>query len=302
MTADLAARVSTGAPFPDGAPCPCGSVLFISAEDDPRDTIRPRLDAHGANVAQIHMLTGTRVSAENGADREIFFTLNDLGVLQKALLAIDDVKLIVVDPIGSFLGGKADSDKDNAVRAILAPLAQLAEKYGAAVLVVAHRRKSGGDHADDLAMGSRAFTGIARAVWHLTRDCDNKFRRLLLPGKNNLAREGDGLAFSIAGDGQAARIEWETNPISMSADEALAAERAAVIEPRGPAPERRNAAADWLRAMLGRGPVAAASIRDEGKAAGFSWSTLQRAASELQVRREKERFGGGWTWELESGA
>ena len=59
-------------------------------------------------------------------------------------------------------------------------MTKLAEKYGPAVLIVAHRRKTGGNIADDLALGSRAFTGIARSVWHLTRDSDDKSRRLLL--------------------------------------------------------------------------------------------------------------------------
>ena len=105
---------------------------------------------------------------------------------------------------------------------------------------MAHRRKSVGGNAngkaDDQALGSRAFTAIARAVWHLTRDPNDKERRLLLPGKNNLAHEGTGLAFSITGE--PARIVWEPEPVEMNADEALAAEN----DERGsrnPAPRRK---------------------------------------------------------------
>ena len=67
-------------------------------------------------------------------------------------------------PSGSFVGPRTDAPRDNEVRGLLAPIARLAEKYELAVLVVAHRRKSSGGSADDLALGSRAFTGIARAV------------------------------------------------------------------------------------------------------------------------------------------
>ena len=67
----------------------------------------------------------------------------------------------MVDPIGSFLGGSTDAHRDNDVRSVLVPVARLAEQYDTAVLVVAHRRKSPGDNADDLALGSRAFTGVA---------------------------------------------------------------------------------------------------------------------------------------------
>src|SRR5690606_14589208 len=153
----------------------------------------------------------------------------------------------VVDPIGSFLGGNTDAHRDNEVRGVLAPVAKLAEKSGPAVLVVAHRRKSAGSIADDLALGSRAFTGIARAVWHLSRDNENKTRRLLLPGKNNLAPEGNGLAFTIAGD--PAVVVWERDPVAMSADDALAKEDGfggEDVKP-GPQPEARRHAAEWLR-------------------------------------------------------
>lgn len=190
LTTDMAARVTTGAPWPDGSPCPSGSVILVSAEDDPADTIRPRLDAHGANVRRVYQLSVVRHVNDDGKTDEVMFKLEDVAALEAALQAQPNCKLIVVDPIGSFLGSRINGDKDNEVRGVLAPVARLAEKYGPAVLVVMHYRKSAARFADDLALGSRAFTGIARVVWHLTRDSADKGRRLLLPGKNNLAPEG----------------------------------------------------------------------------------------------------------------
>jgi putative DNA primase/helicase len=55
LTTDMAARVTSGTPWPDGSDCPQGSVVFIAAEDDPADTIRPRLDAHGADVGRLDL-------------------------------------------------------------------------------------------------------------------------------------------------------------------------------------------------------------------------------------------------------
>src|SRR5207249_4551969 len=150
------------------------------------------------------------------------------------------------------------------------PVARLAEKYGPAVLVVAHRRKSAGSVADDLALGSRAFTGIARAVWHLCRkaDADGDTAdaeqmtgtkcpvRLLLPGKNNPAPEGDGLAFAIGGDPPA--ILWHGGPVRMTADDALAVENGAAEGKPGPDPAARDEAAEWLRSLLASGEVEAA--------------------------------------------
>lgn len=297
LATDMTARVTTGTPWPDGSPCPSGSVILVSAEDDPADTIRPRLDAHGADVRRVHLLSAVRYLDDDGKPQEMMFTLADVAVLEAALQARPDCKLIVVDPIGSFMGGKVDAHRDNEVRGVLAPVAKLAEKYGAAVVVVAHQRKSPGTIADDLALGSRAFTGIARAVWHLMRDAEDKGRRLLLPGKNNLAPEGTGLAFGIFGDPPA--IAWEPEPVTMSADDALAVENGnGKAEKRGPEPEARNAAAEWLRRVLSGGPVATAKVKDEAKAAEYAWRTVQRAADELRVERRKAGYGEGWTWEL----
>ena len=116
-------RVSTGTPWPDGSHCERGSVLFITAEDDPGDTIRPRLDAHRADVSRIHLLAGTLTSDKKGEDREIRFTLQDVGVLEATLDMLPDCRLIVIDPIGSFLGGRTDAHRDNQVRGVLAPVA-----------------------------------------------------------------------------------------------------------------------------------------------------------------------------------
>ncbi len=296
-TCDMSARITTGSPWPDGTDCPIGSVILICGEDDPGDTIRPRLDAHHADVRRVHLLTMVRRFGDDGKPHEIMFTLADVAALETALKAHPDCKLIVIDPIGSFLGGSTDAHRDNEVRGVLAPVAQLAAKYGPAVLVVAHRRKSAGYNADETALGSRAFTGIARAVWHLSRDTENKHRRLLLPGKNNLAPEGDGLAFIIAGNPPS--ILWERDAVAMSADEALAAENDGKDSGPGRPAEERDDAAEWLAAELAdlaEHPVS--DLRRDAKEAGIAWRTVQRAATNLRVLRERSGFAAGFIWRL----
>jgi hypothetical protein len=185
------------------------------------------------------------------------------------------------------------------VRAVLAPIAALAERYGVAVLIVAHRRKSSGDFADDLALGSRGFTGIARAVWHLGRDPENKRRRLLLPGKSNLAPEGGGLAFTI--EGRPPLLLWETQPVDMTADDLLAAEnrRQRQSQRRGPEPEALTEATDWLKKALADGPRLAAELLDEWKnGEGGSGSTLNRARRALGVKAFRPEVPGPWHWRL----
>jgi hypothetical protein len=293
FTCYMSAVVSTGSPWPDGSPCAAGDVLLICGEDDPSDTIRPRCEAQGAALGRIHVFTMIRRKIEDGTTIETMFTLADVHALEMVLMANPQIRLVVVDPIGTFIGGKVDAHRDNEVRSVLAPFAKLAEKYNFAGVMVAHRRKASSDVADDLAMGSRAFTGLARAVWHLSRDPQNRARRLLLPGKNNLAAEGTGLAFTIIGDPPA--ISWEREPVAMSADDGLAAEQGG---PGRPANER-NEAADWLQSELAdRQEHEVKALKAAAKAAGLAVRTVERAATELAVIRSHSQFGGAWTWRL----
>lgn len=294
LSCDMAARVSTGTPWPDGSHCERGSVLFITAEDDPGDTIRPRLDAHRADVSRIHLLAGTLTSDKKGEDREIMFTLQDVGVLEATLAMLPDCRLIVIDPIGSFLGSRTDAHRDNEVRGVLAPVAKVAESSGAAVLIVAHRRKSVGGSADDTALGSRAFTGLARAVWHLSRDPDDVPRRLWLPGKNNLAAEPDGLAFRILGD--PASVHWEPEALSMSADDALSRERVGDDGERSAIDE----AVAWLKQYLDECGRPAKKIKDDARKNGIADRTLDRAAAKLGVIKGPGGFREPWQWRMPS--
>ena len=59
----LIATITTGGFFPDGLRCENpGKVLIYSTEDDPADTLKPRLIANGANISKVSFIAGrTRV-------------------------------------------------------------------------------------------------------------------------------------------------------------------------------------------------------------------------------------------------
>ena len=292
-TTDWAARVSTGRAWPDGSACELGSVLLVSAEDDPGDTIRPRLDAHDAHPSRIHALRAVCGGRDaQGKPIEAAFTLADLDPLRQAIERIGDVRLIVVDPIGSYMGARVDAHRDNEVRAVLAPLGEIARQSGAAVLLVAHQRKGAATHADDLVLGSRAFTGIARSVLHLLRDPDDEQRRLLLPGKMNLSVPAPGLAFTI--DGEPARVQWEPDPVQTTAGEVLARGNGTGGQSAGTEAEQ------WLRDVLSDGPMPTSEIKVLAKHDGMSWRTIERTKQRIGVKATREGFGsdGKWVWVL----
>jgi hypothetical protein len=116
------ARVTTGEPFCDGAPCEKGEVLFVTAEDGIADTIRPRLDLLGADVSKAHCLDLVRVDG-----REVALDLErHLGILEAWLDQHEAVRVVALDPLAAFLG-KIDAHRNNEVRGVLGRLAKLAE-------------------------------------------------------------------------------------------------------------------------------------------------------------------------------
>src|SRR5262245_19863279 len=63
VSLDLAARVTSGGPWPDGAPgVPPADVVILQAEDDPADTLRPRFDALGGDPARVTLIQAVPVN------------------------------------------------------------------------------------------------------------------------------------------------------------------------------------------------------------------------------------------------
>ena len=295
VTCDMTARVSTGTDWPDGTPTPKGDVLLICAEDDPADTIVPRLIACGADTRRVHLLRAARVVRADGEEATVAFDLSNIDLIRDALDGLPDCKLVVVDPIGSYLGSGVDAHRDNEVRAVLAPLGQLAAARGLAVVLVAHTRKAAADFADDTILGSRAFSGIARSVLHLMTDPEDRARKLLLAGKNNLAKAAPGLAFAITGDPP--HLEWEPDPVELSANDAMP-KSGGTDGQRGPAPKKREAASQWLVEMLSDGPKNVTDLEADAEEAGLSWATVRRAQRALNIKPQRTKFQGVWQWAL----
>ncbi|MEZ6142124.1 MAG: bifunctional DNA primase/polymerase [Zavarzinella sp.] len=293
LTCDIAARVSTGSTWPDGTPCQQGEVIFMTAEDDPEDTIRPRLENAGADLKKIHLLRGITCS-DGTEEKELMIRLTDVEQIDQAIKDVPGCRLIIVDPIGSFLGGDVDAHRDNEVRSILAPIAKIARDNNVAIVLVCHVRKSAGNYADGQILGSVAFAGIARSIYHLDRSSEDHSLCRLLPGGTNVGRQMTGLGFRINGD--PARIEWESEPIDLTADDALEAE-AANMRP-GPKPEALDTAKNWLKSQLeGESPVRSKTLFDAWiNGEGGSKPTLQRAKEALGIVSRKN--GNSWYWEL----
>jgi putative DNA primase/helicase len=275
LSMDLAARVSTGAAFPDNASCKVGEALILTCEDGAGDTLRPRLDKHGADVTKIGNINGiTLISGET-----VYPNLRShLDPIANYFEQHPNVRLLIIDPISAFLGDKTDSHNNSSVRAVLGPLVELAERFSVAILGITHLNK-GEAKAINKVMGSIAFVAAARAVWQVSKDHEDDEKRLFLPVKNNLA-QSTGLSFKIR-DG---RCEWSSEPVLRSVDDSFE---------RNETPKEEAKA--WLSAQLDQ-PIAAKVILRMAAGDGFSERTLKRAKKELGVVSYKE--GDSWVWSM----
>ncbi len=289
LTLALAAAVTRGGAIAgDAIGCEPGSVLLLSAEDDVADTIRPRLDAAGADVSRVAALQAMRA----GAGERAFDLTRDIPTLERVAAERGDVRLIIIDPISAYLGA-TDSHCNADVRGLLAPLGALAQRIGAAVVAVTHLNKGAGGKALYRATGSLAFTAAARAAWLCAADPEDATRRVLVALKSNLGPEAPGLAYRLVDDGNGRPIvEW-LGPCEVTAADVT---RAEVASRRQPRPGALDDCKEWLRDKLaGRSEGwPAAELEELAEAEGHFKMTLRRAAKALGVRRRKDGMAGGW--------
>ena len=157
LTASLAAAVTTGGLWPCSCErAPLGNVVIFSAEDDPSDTVVPRLKAAGADLDRVRIVSSVESSDGRGKTQHSFNLQTDLALLESAITNLGDVRLTNIDPITSYLG-KVDSHKNAEIRSVLEPVAQMAVRRGVAVVGVTHFSKSGSTSAINRFIGSIGF-------------------------------------------------------------------------------------------------------------------------------------------------
>lgn len=294
---DLAARISTGAPWPDGHPGGHpADVVLLSAEDGLADTIRTRLDAAGADTTRVHAITGIRDTGDHDALERLPSIPRDLG---RILTAIETIRpaLIIIDPLMAYLGPSADAHRDQDVRRALAPLARLAETLQSAVVLVRHLTKAAG--ADPLRRGggSIGIIGAARIALLLARDPTHTDRIILATSASNISTTPPSLACRVITDPDhdSARITWESHPVHYTAADLL---DAASLTPGDRA--ERNDADTWLHDYL-TDHDGTASYQDIQKAAAehhIPARTLRRARHRIGATVTRQGYPARATWTL----
>ena len=296
----LAGTLTRGGHWPDGTRATVGDVLIWSGEDDPKDTLVPRLIAAGADRRRVHFVTGH--VDEQGKPRA-FDPATDVDALSNHLATMSPAPvLLIVDPIVSAIAG--DSHKNAEVRRSLQPLVDLAQLRGVAVLGISHFSKgTQGRDPTERVTGSLAFGALARVVLATAKLPDEQGGgRILVRAKSNLGIDSGGFGYDLE------QVELEAHPGIITtrvrwgeALEGSARDLLSQADTQGGQDDEGDSPADveaFIRGCLADGPVTAKQMQTDTNGAGHSWDRVKRAASRIGVERKKEGFKGGWVWTL----
>lgn len=295
LMTDVAARVSTGATWPDGARNTPAGVLLLSAEDGLADTIAPRLVAAGADLDRVHTLVDVPAGRdEDGHPVRVPPSLPRDVAWIGTLVERHGVGLVVVDVLMAYLDARTDSNSDQSVRAALHRLGAMAERTGACVVLIRHMNKSGGTNALYRGGGSIGIVGAARAAYLVARDPDDPDRRIIATTKCNIAVEPPSLAYRLVSDDRlgCARVEWDDSPVTMTAADLL---RSAMDTGDR---EDRDDIDTWLRDLLDGGPMQSKDVFRAADGAGYSRDQTKRAKKRIGAVAEHPELSGPWYWSL----
>ncbi len=204
VTVDIAARISSGRPMPDGTVGVSGGVVMLNAEDGIADTIVPRLKLAGADLDRALILN----TVGHGDNERPLSLPEDMEELRQGIAAVGAVA-VFIDPLMAFLSGAVDSHRDQDVRRTLAQLARLAEETHVAVVLVRHLNKMTGTNPLYRGGGSIGIVGASRAAYLVASDPGDATLEVLACTKNNLAMTPQSIGFRVVEVDDVGSIKWE---------------------------------------------------------------------------------------------
>ena len=250
------------------------NVIYQTAEDGLGDTIKPRLIEAGADQDRVLNI------AEDANSLTLLDERIEVAIVQTG------AKLMILDPIQGYLGGKVDMNRANEIRTVLRNVAAVAERTGCAIVLVGHLNKATGANSAYRGLGSIDFRAAARSVLLVGRMKKEPNVRVIVHDKSSLAPEGKSIAFNL---GDENGFHWLDGYNDITADELLCGFNA----------ETKTAAAEQLILdMLSDGePVLCKTIQAAAKAKGISQRTLDGAKQKIGgIKTDKP--GKHWTWQL----
>ena len=275
----LSALLTDGKPLPfqevEEASEPM-TVIYQTTEDDADDTVVPRFIASGGNRDNLIFIKENEKHLTFGDDR-----------IREAVEKYN-AKLLILDPMSSYIGGDCSMNNANETRAEFNHLIAVAKDTGCAIVIIAHMNKAKDTSPLYRTNGSIDIAGAARSILAVTRTANkqNPAERYLVQVKSNLAPMGSAILFEVADKGVNFLDELE-----LSAEDAFSASAPRMGRPN----DREEAATDFIRSLLSDGRRLASDCEAKLEAAGFKKSTYKKSKKKAGVRSVKDGFLWYWT-------
>lgn len=302
----VAACVSTGRSFPDRSNLlPPSDVLMLIAEDDLEDTVKPRLMAAEADMSRIGFVQGTVKKGDETQERHLALN-RDLAKLERKLQRRPNTKLIIIDPISSYLGDDVSPNKSEEVRPLLEQIKAMAKRAGVTFLSLAHFNKNADQESIHRIAGAGAWNEVPRAIWgFIPKEVEDgeEPTSLMLRVKLNTAKKNvAGLQYRTVdttvqvsdGEAHAPRVQWLGDAEENFRD----AMNASRTPKTGPKPVKLDGAMNWLKDYLADGPRTKSDVLRDGKEADHAEDTLYRAKEKLGVVSSRNGNSGPYFWRL----
>jgi energy-coupling factor transporter ATP-binding protein EcfA2 len=278
------------------------TVIYCNSEDARDYTIRPRLEAAGADLDRVIFVDAVMPGEEGEEHTESIILPRD-ALLLAELARDEDAAMVILDAATSVIDQKLDGDKDRQMRQGLEAIGRVVgEGSGSAVLGIVHFGKRDSNDTGKLILGSIAWSQVARSVLAVAQDEENS-SLVISRTKGNLGLEPPSLAVQIVsatvptpeGDTYVGRVEL----IGETDQDARALLAASEVDPEDRTD--RDTAAEWLRGYLvdNGGQAKASEVVRAAAAAEVPGGqrTLQRARKKAGVTTR--RVGDGWVWTIE---
>ena len=246
-------------------------VIYQCSEDGAADTIKPRLNAAGADCGNVAFL-----------DEETdWITLGD----EKIRRAIADfnAKLLVIDPVQAYLGD-ADISSMTGMRRMLRQAAVWASLYDCAIVLIGHLNKKVGTKDIYRGLGSIDLIAAARSVLQIEPSEDEADIMVMRQIKSSLAPKGRDQFFII--DRQRC-VQW----LDREGDEMPDDTRISDAKK-----SKQDQAAETLQILLASEPAKASDVHELFSRLNIGDRTLISVKKELGIR--SVRKDGVWYWAL----
>ena len=190
----LAAACTNRKELPNELPMDSFNVFYQTAEDGIGDTIKPRLMKCGADMERV------RVIVEDDAMLSLTDPRLELAIKQ------NNVKLLIMDPIQAYLGPDVDMNRANEIRPLFRYLGGVAERTGAAIVLIGHLNKNAGTHANYRGLGSVDISAAVRSILLVGKVEKETERdvRVVIQTKSSLAPKPTPVAFTL----ENSKLEW----------------------------------------------------------------------------------------------